>query len=126
VNTDADRLVDGDVFYMKTLIQQISYEHRVEMTAQPKQPDKSKAAACALAVSAVIAAALALGLLWLASGREIVPGVITRPCGPCAVDWYSNYGVLVLACPCQDLIRLRPLPVIQPWFEHGDPRERVA
>ena len=69
------------------------------MTAQPKQPDKSKVAVCALVIGAVIVAALALGLLWLASGREIAPGVISRGCGPCAVDWHSNYGALVLACP---------------------------
>ena len=96
------------------------------MTEHPRQPNKRKTAACALVIGMATVAALTLGLLWLASGREIVPGVITRPCRPCAVDWYSNYGVLVLACPRQDLIRLRPLPVIQPWFEHGDPRERVA
>ena len=54
----------------------------------------------------VIVAALALGLLWLAPGREIMPGEITRPCGLCAVDWHSKLRVLVLACPRHDLIRL--------------------
>jgi hypothetical protein len=54
----------------------------------------------------VIVAAPALGLLWLAPGREIVPGEITRPCGPCVVDWHSKRGVLVLACPRHDLIKL--------------------
>ena len=73
----------------------------------------------------VIVAALAL-TLWLASGRELVPSVVTRPVGPCAADWYSNYGALVLACPRQDLIRLWPWPIRQPWFEHGDPHERAV
>lgn len=85
---------------------------------------KSILAACNLVIVAVIVAALVLA--WLASGRDLVPGVTTRALGPCAVDWHAQYGALVLACPRHEKTRLWPLPMIYPWFEHGDPRERAA
>ena len=44
--------------------------------------------------SLAILAALAIGLLWLASGREIVPGVIIHPFGPCTIDWHAEIGAL--------------------------------
>ena len=96
------------------------------MTAQPKQPDKSKAVACAFVIGAVIVATLALGLLWLAAGHKFVPGVTARVLGPCSVAWHAKRGALVLACPRQDMTRLWPLPKIHPWFEDDDPRERAA
>lgn len=56
---------------------------------------------------------------WLLfQGNERVPGVITRPLGPCDVNWFMNKGgVLVLGCPHMDMLELWPLPVQQPWYE---------
>ena len=50
------------------------------------------------------------------TGRESVSGVITHQIGPCDVDWYGERSALVVACPGQDLIRVWPLPVEQPWW----------
>jgi len=45
--------------------------------------------------------------------------VISRPLGPCDVDWFENKGgVLILACPRMDRLKLWPLPVEQPWWEN--------
>jgi hypothetical protein len=56
---------------------------------------------------------------WLAyRGTEKVPGVITRPLGPCDVDWfYQRGGLIVLSCPHVDGIKFWPLPIEYPWFE---------
>ena len=68
----------------------------------------------------VLVLLVALTLHWLIfQGREIVPGVIARPLGPCDVDWYGNRGgIVALGCPHMDYIKLWPLPIEQPWFEH--------
>ena len=50
------------------------------------------------------------------TGRERVPGVVTHAIGPRNVDWYGERPALVVACPGQDMIRVWPLPVEQPWF----------
>ena len=66
-----------------------------------------------LAVLAVVV------LHWLFfRGREVVPGVIARPLGPCDVEWFDKRDdVVVIACPHTDLIKLWPLPIERPWFE---------
>jgi len=51
------------------------------------------------------------------TGAERVPGVVTHAIGPCDVDWYGARPALVVVCPGQDLIRVWPLPVEQPWIE---------
>ena len=44
--------------------------------------------------------------------------MITRPPGPCDIDWFQKKGgVLVLGCPHMDMLRLWPLPFEQPWWE---------
>ena len=60
-----------------------------------------------------------LSLHWLLfQGQEVVPGVITRPLGPCDVEWFEQWGgAVVIACPHTDLIKVWPLPVQQPWYE---------
>ena len=55
--------------------------------------------------------------IWYQTGRERVPGVFTHQIGPCDVAWFGERSVLVVACPGQDLIRVWPLPVEQPWWE---------
>jgi hypothetical protein len=73
-----------------------------------------------LLIAGAIALSLACGfaLHWLLfQGREIVPGVTTRPLGPCCLDWFDDRGALVLSCPRTDMIRVWPLPVAYPWFE---------
>jgi hypothetical protein len=61
---------------------------------------------------------LALTLHWLVfQATETVPGVTSRPFGPCGVDWFSERPALVLACLRNDMIRLWPLPVEHLWFE---------
>ena len=59
-------------------------------------------------------------LHWLLfQGIERVPGVVTRPLGPCEVDWYGKRGgIVAIGCPGMDDLKVRPLPVEQPWFEH--------
>ena len=47
-----------------------------------------------LLIGCVVVAVLILA--WLASGRELVPGVTERPLGACVVDWHSKIGALVL------------------------------
>lgn len=71
---------------------------------------------------ALIIAVWYAGLLlydWLMyRGEERVPGVITRPLGPCDIEWfYRRAGQVVLACPHMDMIKLWPLPVEKPWYE---------
>ncbi len=60
-----------------------------------------------------------LSLYWLLfQGEERVPGVITRPLGPCDIDWFENKGgVLVLSCSHMDMLKLWPLPIQQPWWK---------
>ncbi len=58
---------------------------------------------------------------WQALGYELAPGVIVHDLGPCALDWHRARPALVLACPRQDMLRVWPLPVVQPWSE--DPLE---
>jgi hypothetical protein len=42
-------------------------------------------------VSIFLAGLLIFSLHWLLfQGREIVPGVTTRPLGPCHLDWFSE------------------------------------
>ncbi len=79
------------------------------------------------ALALVVILAL-IPLHWLLfQGQEVVPGVITRPLGPCDVDWFENRGgVLVLGCPHLDMLKLGPLPVEQPWWEHSPYYESVA
>ena len=56
---------------------------------------------------------LLLVTAWLATGYEIVPGVVAHDLGPCALDRFSEQGVLVLASVGQDMIKVWPLPVEQ-------------
>lgn len=49
--------------------------------------------------------------------REIVPGVTARPLGPCDVQYHAKWRATVLACPGTDLIKVWPLPIVQPWYE---------
>ena len=69
--------------------------------------------------------ALLFGLtVWYQTGRERVRGGVTHSIGSCDVDWYCKRSALVVACPGQDLIRVWPLPMEQPWWEdpvHGIP-----
>lgn len=57
----------------------------------------------------------------LAGARFPVPGVWSRSAGPCSVDHHAAQGVVALACPGRDMLRLWPLPPAGPWFE--DPEE---
>jgi hypothetical protein len=55
----------------------------------------------------------------LVQGEERVPGVITRPLGPCHVEWFERRdGAIIIACPHTDLIKLWSLQSQQPWWEH--------
>lgn len=60
-----------------------------------------------------------VSLHWLLfQGREVAPGVIARPIGACDVEWFKQWGgVIVIACPHTDLIKVWPLPIQQPWYE---------
>ncbi len=42
---------------------------------------------------------------------------MARTSGPCDLDWHGERLALAVACPGQDLIRVWPLPVEQPWWE---------
>ena len=77
------------------------------------------------AVCAIGLLCFAITLHWLVfQAREVVPGVTSRPLGPCSLDWFSERPALVLSCPRTDMIRLWPLPVKHPWFEDtGSPRD---
>lgn len=67
---------------------------------------------------------LLLGLLlWLAQGRELVPQVLTWPVGRCEVMLFQTQRTAVVACAGQDLRKVWPLPVEQPWFEDPVPPE---
>lgn len=67
---------------------------------------------------ALLAILVDLLLHWLLlQGQERVQGVLARPLGPCDMERFKNRGVVVLACPHTDLIKLWPLPVEQPWYE---------
>lgn len=53
---------------------------------------------------------------------EIVPGATAyKPVGRCELIHFDerlqSFPPLVLACPRMDMIRLWPLPVVQPWDE---------
>lgn len=72
----------------------------------------------------ILSVALIIGLFlagWHGTGYELVPGVWTHDLGPCALDWHRNRLTLVVACQGQDMIRVWPLPVVQPWFEDAAP-----
>jgi hypothetical protein len=70
---------------------------------------------------------LAATLHWLLfQATEAVPGVTSRPLGPCYLDWFSERPALVLACPRTDMIRLWPLPVEHQWFEEPWPPATLA
>ena len=71
-------------------------------------------------MNAILIVALFL-IAWQVLGYEPVPGVVVHDIGPCALDWHHARPALVLACPGRDMIRMWPLPVVQPWFE--DPIE---
>ena len=49
--------------------------------------------------------------------HEVVPGVIARPLGACDVQYHAQWNATVLACPHTDLIKVWPLPIVQPWYE---------
>jgi hypothetical protein len=53
--------------------------------------------------------------LVLATGRPLVPGIITSSVGPCSVGWHVSRA-LVLAGPGRDMPRLWPLPPASPWW----------
>ncbi len=92
-------------------------------TSAPRKPKARRWWTLALVVILAL-----IPLHWLLfQGQEVVPGVITRPLGPCDVDWFENRGgVLVLGCPHMDMLKLWPLPVEQPWWEHSPYSESVA
>ena len=92
-------------------------------TSAPRRPRARRLWALALLVILTL-----VPLHWLLfQGQEVVPGVITRPLGPCDVDWFENRGgVLVLGCPHMDMLKLWLLPVQQPWWEHSSFSESVA
>jgi hypothetical protein len=72
------------------------------------------------AVCAIFLLIAAIILHWLFfQSIEIVPGVTSRPLGPCSLDWFSERPVLVLSCPRTDMIRFWPLPVKHPWCEEA-------
>lgn len=76
----------------------------------------------------LVALLVALSFHWLLfQGREVAPGVIARPLGPCDVEWFQyRADTIVLACPHTDLIKIWPLPVEQPWWEDSPYGESVA
>jgi hypothetical protein len=78
-------------------------------------------------VCAICVLVFAVTLHWLfLQPREIVPGVTSRPLGPCSLDWFSGRPALVLSCPRTDMIRFWPLPVKHPWFEEAWPLMDLA
>jgi hypothetical protein len=80
-----------------------------------------------IAVRVICLISVAITLHWLLfQAREIVPGVTSRPLGPCSLDWFSERPALVLACPRTDMIRLWPLPAEHPWFEDTGPPKSLA
>lgn len=62
-------------------------------------------------------------LLWLAQGRELVPGVLTWPAGRCDVMLFQVHPAVVVACPGQDLRKVWPWPPEAPWFEDNASHE---
>lgn len=67
---------------------------------------------------AIVIIGVSVSMHWLLfQWREIVPGVIVRPLGPCDVQYHAEWHATVLACPRTDLIKLWPLPIDQPWYE---------
>ena len=46
--------------------------------------------------------------------------MVTHTIGPCDLDWHSGRRALVVACVGRDMIRVWPLPVEQPWWEHTE------
>jgi hypothetical protein len=58
------------------------------------------------AICAICLLVFVVTLHWLfLQPRETVPGVTSRPLGPCSLDWFGERPVLVLACPRTDVIR---------------------
>ena len=77
------------------------------MQRRDKEIGKVRCTACVIFLLSI-----ALTLHWLVfQAKETVPGVTSRPLGPCYLDWFSERPALVLACPRTDMIRLWPLPV---------------
>ena len=63
----------------------------------------------------------------LAGARSPVPGMWSWSAGPCSVDYHAAQGVVALACPGRDMLRLWPLPPAGPWFEDpGKPPGQIA
>ncbi len=93
------------------------------ITSAPRRPRVRRLWALALLIVLAL-----VSLHWLLfQGQEVVPGVIARPVGPCDVEWFEKWGgAIILACPHTDLIRLWPLPVEQPLWEHSPFSESVA
>ncbi len=57
-------------------------------TSAPRKPRARRWWALALVVTLAL-----VPLHWLLfQGQEVVPGVITRPLGPCDVDWFERRG----------------------------------
>lgn len=73
----------------------------------------------------VVFVVLLVFLVWNWTGYELTPGVVTHTIGACDLDWHSKRPALVLACPGQDLIKVWPLPVDQPWGEESVHSVRV-
>ena len=76
-------------------------------------------------VSFLLTFSLAYSFL-LSSKREIIPGAVSIELpGRCEIIQIAQglqpEFTIVIACPRMDMMRLWPLPVIQPWFEDFDP-----
>jgi len=53
-------------------------------------------------------------------GRWLTPNVYAVPLGRCDVDWHVDRGIVAVAGVGQDMIKVWPLPVEQPWWEDLD------
>jgi hypothetical protein len=60
------------------------------------------------------AATIAVAIVFF-QGRWLTPNIYTVPLGRCDVDWHVDRGIVAVACIGQDLIKVWPLPVEQPW-----------
>ena len=65
----------------------------------------------------LFAAAILVALVFF-QGRWLTPNVYTVPLGRCDVDWHVDRGIVAVACVGRDMIKVWPLPMVQPWFEH--------
>jgi hypothetical protein len=48
-------------------------------------------------------------------GRCLTPDVPKMPLGRCEVDLHGGRGIVAVACVGRDMIKVRPLPLEQPW-----------